>query len=487
MKSSKMPVSRKGRVQVEAMQDIVRSYDEATRKATKQSSMLWLILFIALLFVCSWTKLLHKADPIQYYICNRRAGVTATSFSMLASCIGGSATLGVIGLAWQVGIPAFWWLGAGVAGLLVLAFFLARKVRGSRAKTMPEMLEKQLGQTFRSGCAIIILVAYVPIVAAQLSAQALIISSIGNLDHLAALLGGAFFLYAYTALGGQNAVMKSDIWQFVILMCAIGLILFFCLSMPQGRAALADTPPVLLNQKFPPQKLVYYLLILGGSFVVGPMLYGRLLSSRSQATAKKSCIASAGGLFVIAAAITAIGISLHGILPPDNFGADFRAEDILGIFVREKMPPWASAPILLGLLSAIVSSADSCLFTAASIVANDLFKKPGTGFCRAAMGVLVIAACFLALQGKGILNLLLIANDIYACGIVPPVFIAIICSGRKMHPGIMTCALACGGCAGAVASVLHNEYLSITAFALSLFISLLAIWAQGLRSLRFSA
>ncbi len=77
----------------------VRSYDEATRKATKQSSMLWLILFIALLFVCSWTKLLHKADPIQYYICNRRAGVTATSFSMLASCIGGSATLGVIGLA----------------------------------------------------------------------------------------------------------------------------------------------------------------------------------------------------------------------------------------------------------------------------------------------------------------------------------------------------------------------------------------------------
>ena len=33
---------------------------------------------------------------------------------------------------------------------------------------MPEMLEKQLGQTFRSGCAIIILVAYVPIVAAAI-------------------------------------------------------------------------------------------------------------------------------------------------------------------------------------------------------------------------------------------------------------------------------------------------------------------------------
>lgn len=441
--------------------------------------MIWLLIFLALLFLSSVSKLRQKADPVQYYVFSRKAGVFTTSFSMLASCVGGSATLGMIGLGWQVGTPAFWWLGVGVAGLLVLGFFLARKVRGSRSKTMPEILEKQLGPSFRRGCAIIILVAYVPIIAAQFSAQALVISTLGNLDSTSALFWGAFFLFAYTAIGGQNAVMKSDVWQFGILIAALGIILFFCLSLPEGRSALADARIVLVNRQFPPLKLVYFLLVLGGSFVVGPMLYGRLLSARSQATAKQACIASALALFVMAAGITATGIALSGILPPESFGNDFRPDDILEVFVKQKMPVWAGVPIFLGLLGAIVSSADSCLFTAASIAANDLLKKPEIGFCRLVMALLAVAAFFLALNGNGILHLLLIANDIYACGIVPPVFIALICgNSRKMHPGLMTCALVCGGCLGATAALLHNQCLSITAFALSFFISLLAVWSR---------
>lgn len=437
--------------------------------------MVWLLFFLFLLFFFSWRGLGQKPDTLQYYICGRKAGVPTTTLSMLASCIGGSATLGMIGLAWKIGAPAFWWLGSGVIGLLILAFFLARKVRGSRAKTMPEILEKRLGHSFRAGCAIIILVAYVPIIAAQISAQALIISSLGNLNQTAALFAGAFFLFAYTALGGQNAVMRSDIWQFMILMCAICLILFFCLSLPEGREALAAAPLALLNQEFPPQKLIYYLLVLGGSFVVGPMLFGRLLSSHSQKTAKKSCVASALILFVIACAITAAGIALSGILPPEKLGANFRPDDILGMFVNQKMPPWAIAPVFLGLLSAIVSSADSCLFTAASIAANDLCKKPGIGFCRVVMAVIVAAACFLALKGNGVLHLLLIANDIYACGVVPPVFVALMRGARGINPVIMTVALACGGSVGGMAAFLGNESLSIMAFAMSFAISLAGI------------
>lgn len=101
------------------------------------------------------------------------------------------------------------------------------------------------------------------------------------------------------------------------------------------------------------------------------------------------------------------------------------------------------------------------------------------------MALIVVAACFLALNGSGILHLLLIANDIYACGIVPPAFVALVCK-RVIHPRIMTSALVCGGALGALAALLHNQSLSITAFALSFFISLLAIWLPKARSLRFS-
>lgn len=31
------------------------------------------------------------------------------------------------GLAWQVGLPALWWLGSGAIGLLMFSLFLAKK------------------------------------------------------------------------------------------------------------------------------------------------------------------------------------------------------------------------------------------------------------------------------------------------------------------------------------------------------------------------
>ncbi len=133
---------------------------------------------------------------------------------------------------------------------------------------MPEMLENNfLAVTFRSGCAIIILVAYVSyIVAAQLSAQAPDyfppLETLTTWPH--ALLGARFSIRLYRAWRPECRHEKRDIRQFVILMCAIGLILFFLPFHAARQAArLRDTPPVLLNQKFPPQKLVYYLLILG--------------------------------------------------------------------------------------------------------------------------------------------------------------------------------------------------------------------------------
>lgn len=450
--------------------------------------MIWLFVFSSLLLLSCLAKRHKNIETKHYYICSRKAGAIAVSFSLLASCIGGSATLGMIGLAWQIGAPAFWWLGSGSAGLLILGFLLARKVRSSRAKTMPEILAKQLGPSFRSACAIIIVIAYVPIMAAQFNAQALLISSISGLEHTQVLLPGALALFAYTAIGGQNAVMKSDIWQLAIVICTVALVLIFCLSMPQGRAAVSAAPLELVNDRFPALKLVYFLFILGGSFIVGPVFYGRLLSAKSQSTAKKSCIAAAAVLAAIAAAITAVGIALNGILPPVSFENGFKADSILDVFVREKMPSWTVGPILLGMLSAVVSSADSCLFTAGSVAANDLLKRPGISACRLSMAALVIASCFLALNGHGILNLLLMANDIYVCGIVPPVFVAILYGyKRKPQRGFMLAALIFGGCSGAAAAWLQNECISLFALGSSLLLSLLGVWLPKTPALRLSA
>jgi hypothetical protein len=128
-----------------------------------------------------------KADELSFFLNKRTGSAALVAFSIVASCVGASATMGMVGLAFTVGTPAFWWLGSGAAGLSVLTVLLARRVRSSRAYTLPEMLEAHLGSHVRRLASAIIVVAWTAILAAQFTALTQI---------LAALTGGAISLAA---------------------------------------------------------------------------------------------------------------------------------------------------------------------------------------------------------------------------------------------------------------------------------------------------
>ena len=111
-----------------------------------------------------------RRTPDSFYVNNRASSAWSVGFSIFVSCVGASATIGVIGMAFAVGTPAFWWLGTGAAGLVLLSLTLARKVRNSGAYTLPHMAEAFLGPSVRPVISMVIVVAWLAILAAQLSA-----------------------------------------------------------------------------------------------------------------------------------------------------------------------------------------------------------------------------------------------------------------------------------------------------------------------------
>ena len=81
----------------------------------------------------------------------------------------------------------------------------------------------------------------------------------------------------------------------------------------------------------------------------------------------------------------------------------------------------------------------------------------------------------LALPGKGILSLLLMANDIYVCGVVIPVFIGMILHGKvHFHPWGMALAIVGGGGLGLTAALTGVSDWSFAGLAFSLVMSLAA-------------
>ncbi|MDR0826871.1 MAG: hypothetical protein LBN33_03210 [Desulfovibrio sp.] len=436
--------------------------------------MTFFILYVALLLLLSLR--CRNADRTQYYVNGRQSSAFTVALSIVASCVGGSATLGMAGLAFQVGTPAFWWLGSGAVGLVVLSLFLARKVRQSGALTMPELLADYLGAPCRPLASVIIVLAWLAILAAQFTAMAAVIAPLTGLGQHASLSLGAFILVAYTLAGGQAAVMKSDVWQYGILLAALLTALAFACAADGGKALTSVTFEVV-NADFPASRLHYYLCILGGSYVVCPMLFGRLLSARDAAAARRGALWAVLGLTFTAALIVALGIACRGLVP-----AGTPPEQVLGAALLSRVPSWLATLILLGIFSAIISSADSCLMTAASVVAGDILRKPDVHVCRCAMAVLGGAGVALALSGQGILALLLAANDIYVCGVVPPVLVGMLRGKDSVHPWGAAFAMLGGGALGCVAAIAGLSEYAYAGLGFSLFFSLLAVRSGSVAS-----
>lgn len=383
------------------------------------------------------------------------------AFSIMASCIGGTATIAMLALAARAGWPAFWWLGSGSLGLALLGLFFAKKIRSSRAATLPEILDMALGAKCRLFASIIVLLSSLAIVAAQFNAIGVILSAFAGLDFGWSVILGSAAIWLYTCAGGQGAVMKSDIWQFVLLAGALVIALVWLLRLPECAAALSRAPLVISNRELPLSRIAYFITVFGGSFTIGPMIFGRILSAKSPRAAKTGALIASIGLALMAALIAAMGIAMAG-LPLKSASP----EQILLAVCELAFPRWLVWLLIIGLVAAVVSSADSCLLTAAIICSHDLHLGGTVRATRLAMTIITIASCCIVFGGKGILGLLLAASDIYTCGIVAPAIVLLL-RGKKLRPTLFLAAMTAGGLCGLIAALSGNYFWSFAGLGVS--------------------
>ncbi len=401
------------------------------------------------------------AGERSFAVDNRAAGAALVAFSIVASCVGASATIGTVGLAFSAGTPAFWWLGSGAAGLSVLTVLLARKVRSSNAHTLPEMMEKRVGAQGRRLISAVIVIAWISILAAQFRAGAQIIEALTDLPPLISLLSGALLITAQTVLGGQSGVIKLDRMQFFLMLG--GFLLLALWLAHSNPASLGGIKWEAVNEDFPAGRLLYFLVVQGGSYVVCPMLFGRLLSAESEKAAQRGALWAILGLCFFSALIVLIGLLSKGLIPPDS-----QPDHVLTALLAAVLPTWLTYVVYLTLLSVVVSSADSCLITAGLILARDLWRRKSVRRTRMCVVALASAGVFLTFMDKTILGFLLMANDVYVCGVVAPVFVAILAGEtRKAHPALMPAGVISGGMLGLLSSLTGVHALSYLGVLLS--------------------
>jgi SSS family solute:Na+ symporter len=423
-----------------------------------------------------------------FFVAGRKGSSLFITGSLLATIVGGSATVGMAGLGFTQGLTGVWWLLVGSIGLVVLGLFLARKVREFGLYTLPELVEKQYDRRMALAASVLIVVAWVGIIAGQIIASGKIMSVLGIGDPVWWMVLFTAVFVTYTILGGQYAVIRTDSVQTVIIFAGIFGGLALLLSHLGGLGGLeASLPPEQfafpLSAKFGGWQLTKFLLLVGLTYVVGPDMYSRLFCARDGRTAKVSVLWAALFLVPIAFGITLIGMGASALFP------QISSEQALPMVVKEVLPPFVGGIVLAALLCAVMSSADTTLLSASTILTVDIIGKFKSSLSqgqvlslsRWMVVVLGLASLVLALVLKGIIDALLFAYTIYTCGLILPVIAGFYKNRLKVTPAGGLAAIIGGGSAALISKLFDIKYLDLGGLLISVFLLFLVSFIASRR------
>lgn len=428
--------------------------------------LLLISVFAAVLGAVALVDAKRACTPEGFLLNGRRSGTVETACSIVASCAGSSATIGLAGLAFTAGMPAVWWLLSGAAGLMVLTTFLTHRIRERGRLTLPELVRNRLGSPAVSLITAVILIAWCAILAAQLLALGVLVESATGFGHLEALAMGAAFVVLYTAAGGQAGVMRSDVVQLLVM--GAGLLVVLVSALVQDASPLLTLRPEVLNEAFTLHDWSVFMLLVGGSYVVCPMLFGRMMSAKSTRVARHSGFIAAAGLAAAAFLIMAAGVEARAFVPEGT------PPDQVLPALAATLPAPVGTGFVLAMLATILSSADSCLITAAAIAARDVLRSDSVATVRFVAFAFAIPAFLLACEGGGVLSLLLMANAVYVPAVVPPVFAALVTSRPVCKP-MITVVIALSATTALAGEAMGIEVMAFAALGLSIAGTVLAL------------
>ena len=411
-------------------------------------------------------------DASGFFVAGRRSSTPWIAGSLVATIIGGSATVGMAGLGFSRGLTGAWWLLVGSIGLVVLGLFFAERVRKFGLYTLPQLIGKQYGSNIALAASILIVIAWLGVLAGQIVAAGQIMSVLKIGTPILWMVIFNAVLITYTLLGGQYAVIQTDVLQTGMIFVGIFVGLAQLLSRLGGFGGLVNSlPPAKLSFPLSPTfggyELVSYLLLIGLTYVVGPDMYSRLFSARDAKTARNSVFWAALLIAPLAFAITLMGIGASILFP------NISPEQAFPALIQGVFPPVAGAIVLAAVVSAIMSPA--LLLTASTILSNDIIKKlqPSLNekqvvlISRWGIVALGIFSLLLALTLKGVINALLFAYTVYTCGLILPVIAGFYKDRLKVTPMGALVAIIGGGAAGLISKLWHIKYLDLGGLLIS--------------------
>ncbi|GHB40333.1 solute:Na+ symporter, SSS family protein [Pseudovibrio japonicus] len=315
------------------------------------------------------------------------------------------------------------------------------------------------------------------IVGAQVGAIGIVFNVLFGLDRIVGIAIGCSIVILYTTMGGMRAVIYTDIAQFIMLAIGMPLTLIFGVYYAGGIEAIYHSVPVdhltLPGPEFGWFGLIGLILVFMVGETLIPPLIQRLLAARTPEDAAKGSLYS--GLFsifffAITGLIGLVALTIDPTIAPEN---------AMAFVVTTALPTVVKGLVVAGMISIVMSSADSYLNAASTTFVNDVLKPIWTRpisdinllfIAKTVTLVIGITSVLFAIAIESVLDILLYAYNFWAPMVLAPLVAAIF--GLKRGPlAFLTGAIA-GICATTIWSTVLGDPGSFPGSVVGLFVNL---------------
>jgi len=340
-----------------------------------------------------------KATLEDYFLSERMVGPLIAAFTMVFTLLSGFTFFGMAGLAYTtgLGLPALFGFTL-VPTFMIFYFLLAHKYwslgKKYRCISPGELCENLYGggktaKAIRTFVGLVSLLYIVPAILVQLEAMGIAVSTLtgGAIPYAAGVIALALAMVICIVLGGLKGVIWTDFIQGLIMFAIIWIGLIYLVGLHGGLGAIfSQIAPEHLEIPGPfnfYNALAWFSMTFVFSLTyLKPEQIQRIFMLRDPSSLRRTAI-----LVLLVTTLVVVPVGIYGVIgtlyfkfPPFSPECD----QVMPLLVLKFMR-WYGAPLLLGAIAAIVTSADSFVLTASSLIMRDFIQplRPGMTEARA--------------------------------------------------------------------------------------------------------
>ncbi len=263
-----------------------------------------------------------------------------------------------------------------VLGGLIVAWFIAKTWKRTGALTAAEYIGKRFNTGTQQFYTFLIMLH-------GLFTTASVLYPVGKMVQVATplslemciiIIGGIIVLY--TSAGGLWAVLVTDVVQFVILTCAVLIVIPMAFTEINGVSGFVQKAPEgffnFYNEDFPIGFLLAFMFYQT-AYIGGNWAYVQRYTSVSSEKNAQKVAYLFSALYFISPFIWMLPPMIYRIINPNLVGLE--PEGAYMMLCQKILPAGLIGLVLSGMISATASKANTTINLVATVFANDVYKK----------------------------------------------------------------------------------------------------------------